>query len=264
MSVLTGFVAILAMVPLFSVLLMLIWEGGSQLSVQLFTELPPAAGMVGGGIGNALVGTLLIVGIATAISVPVGILAAVYLAEFGPDTRTATVVRFAAKILTGLPSVLAGLFVYVTIVLLTGTTYSGHPLACAAGVATLAAYHEEDLIERARVLGERLFARLGAMAQRHPAVGDVRGKGLFACVELVKDRETREPLTPWTPRGGREPHPAVTGTIRAMRERGVYAYPKWNLIMLAPQFVITDEELDEGLNAIDEALMVADSLIAAA
>jgi len=149
-------------------------------------------------------------------------------------------------------------------VLLTGATYSGHPLACAAGVATLAAYHEEGLIERARVLGERLFARLGAMAQRHPAVGEVRGKGLFACVELVRDRGTGEPLTPWTPRGGREPHPAVTGTIRAMRERGVYAYAKWNLIMLAPPFVITDEELEEGLHAIDDALAVADGLVAAA
>ena len=102
------------------------------------------------------------------------------------------------------------------------------------------------------------------MAQRHPAVGEVRGKGLFACVELVRDRGTGEPLTPWTPRGGREHHPAVTGTIRAMRERGVYAYAKWNLIMLAPPFVITDEELEEGLHAIDDALAVADGLVAAA
>jgi phosphate transport system permease protein len=121
MSVATGALALLALVPLFSVLLMLVVEGGSKLSVALFTELPPAAGMSGGGIGNALVGTLLIVAIATAISVPVGILGAIYLAEFAPESRTATVVRFAAKVLTGLPSVLAGLFVYVTVVLLTGT-----------------------------------------------------------------------------------------------------------------------------------------------
>jgi phosphate transport system permease protein len=130
LSSMTGLLALLAMVPLFSVLLMLIWRGGERLSVALFTELPPAAGVVGGGIGNAILGTLLVVGIAALISVPVGILAAVYLAEFGPETRTAQAVRFVAKILTGLPSILAGVFAYTLIVLLTGT-FS----APAAGVA---------------------------------------------------------------------------------------------------------------------------------
>jgi taurine--2-oxoglutarate transaminase len=148
-------------------------------------------------------------------------------------------------------------------VLLTGATYSGHPLACAAGVATLAAYHEEGLIERARILGDRLLSRLDAMKERHPAVGDVRGKGLFACIELVRDRETREPLIPWTPRGGRESHPAVSGTLRAMKERGVYAYTKWNMIMLAPPLVISEAELDQGLDVIDTALQVADEHVAA-
>ncbi|HKV43192.1 MAG TPA: aminotransferase class III-fold pyridoxal phosphate-dependent enzyme [bacterium] len=149
-------------------------------------------------------------------------------------------------------------------VLPTGATYSGHPLACAAGVATLAAYHDEGLIERARLLGDRLFARLNAMKERHPAVGDVRGRGLFACIELVCDRETREPLTPWTPRGSRETHPAVSGTICAMRERGVYAYTKWNMLMLAPPLVITDEQLEEGLQVIDEALAIADRHVTSA
>jgi phosphate transport system permease protein len=121
MSALTGFMTLLAMVPLFSVLLMLIYRGGQRLSLALFTELPPAAGMTGGGIGNAFLGTLLVVGIATLIAVPVGILAAVYLAEFGPQTRTAQAVRFVAKILTGLPSILAGVFAYTAVVLVTGT-----------------------------------------------------------------------------------------------------------------------------------------------
>jgi phosphate transport system permease protein len=120
MSVVTGVMALVALVPLFSVLFMLIWRGGQRLSGRLFTELPPAAGMAGGGIGNALLGTLLMVGIAAAVSVPFGILAAVFLAEFGPESKTAAVVRFAAKVLTGLPSVLAGLFAYVAVVLLTG------------------------------------------------------------------------------------------------------------------------------------------------
>jgi phosphate transport system permease protein len=119
-SLIIAAMALTAMVPLFSVLAMLIYEGGQRISVALFTELPPAAGMTGGGIGNALVGTLLMVGIASLISVPVGILGAVYTAEFGPHTTLAALVRFAVKVLSGLPSVLAGLFAYATIVLLTG------------------------------------------------------------------------------------------------------------------------------------------------
>jgi phosphate transport system permease protein len=130
MSVATGVVAFVAMLPLASVLILLIFRGGQRISVALFTQLPPAAGMVGGGIGNALLGTLLIVGIAALISVPIGILAAVFLAELGPDTRTAQVVRFATKVLTGMPSILAGIFAFTIVVLLTHT-FS----APAAGVA---------------------------------------------------------------------------------------------------------------------------------
>jgi phosphate transport system permease protein len=109
---------------------MLIVRGGKRLSLALFTELPPAAGMVGGGIGNALVGTILVVALASLISVPFAILAAVYLAEYGQETKTATAVRFSAKLLTGLPSILAGVFAYVVVVQVTGK-FS----ALAAGVA---------------------------------------------------------------------------------------------------------------------------------
>jgi phosphate transport system permease protein len=123
LSVLTGAMTFLAMVPLFSVLIMLIVSGGQRLSLALFTQLPPAAGMAPGigGIGNAILGTLLMVGIASLISVPVGILAAVYMAEFGPGTKTATAVKFVAQILTGLPSILAGVFAYTAVVVITGT-----------------------------------------------------------------------------------------------------------------------------------------------
>jgi phosphate transport system permease protein len=120
MSALCGLLSVLAMVPLFSVLLMLAWYGGQRLSLALFTELPPAAGMVGGGIGNALLGTLLVVAIATLMSVPIGILGGVFLAEIAPESRLATAVRFAAKLLSGLPSILAGVFAFTAVVLLTG------------------------------------------------------------------------------------------------------------------------------------------------
>jgi phosphate transport system permease protein len=121
---------VIACVPLFSVLLMLLWRGGKTLHWRLLTELPPAAFEEGGGFGNAMVGTLVMVGIAALISVPFGMLAAVFLAEFRPESKTAAVVRFCAKTLTGLPSILAGVFAYAAVVLLTGT-YS----APAGGVA---------------------------------------------------------------------------------------------------------------------------------
>ena len=116
MTVLT----LLALVPLFSVIIMLFYRGGSNLTASNFWSLPPAPFEEGGGFGNALVGTLVMVGIAGLISVPFGILAAVFLAELGPDSRTATVVRFCAKVLSGFPSILAGVFAYGAVVLLMG------------------------------------------------------------------------------------------------------------------------------------------------
>ena len=122
--------AILAAVPLVSVLYMLIVRGGSRLSWEIFVALPPAGFEMGGGFGNAIVGTIVVITIAGLISIPVGVLAAVYLAELGPDTRLAQATRVAAKTLTGLPSILAGVFAYAVVVLTTGT-YS----APAGGVA---------------------------------------------------------------------------------------------------------------------------------
>lgn len=113
--------ALLASVPLFSVLYMLITEGGTRLSLETLTALPPAGFEMGGGFGNAIVGTLTMVGIAAVISVPIGILSAVYLAELGPDHKVANVARFLAKVLTGMPSILAGVFAYAAVVLVMGT-----------------------------------------------------------------------------------------------------------------------------------------------
>jgi phosphate transport system permease protein len=108
-----------ALVPLFSVVLMLAWRGGRKLSLTLFTHLPPAPLEQGGGFGNAIVGTLVIVALAVLMSVPVGLLTAIYLAQ-AQDSRVAATVRFCAKVLTGFPSILAGVFAYGAIVLVTG------------------------------------------------------------------------------------------------------------------------------------------------
>jgi len=110
---------LLALIPLFSVVLMLLWRGGRKLSVAVFTQLPPAPLEQGGGFGNAILGTLVIVALAVVISVPVGLLAAIYVAQ-AKQSRVADAVRFCAKVLTGFPSILAGVFAYGAIVLATG------------------------------------------------------------------------------------------------------------------------------------------------
>ena len=110
---------LLALIPLFSVVLMLLWRGGQKLSGALFTQLPPAPLEQGGGFGNAIVGTLIVVALAILMSVPVGVLTAIYLAD-AKQSRVAEIVRFSAKVLTGFPSILAGVFAYGAIVLATG------------------------------------------------------------------------------------------------------------------------------------------------
>jgi phosphate transport system permease protein len=120
LSFVTGLATVIACVPLFSVLIMLFWRGGSQLRWQLLTELPPTPFEDGGGFGNAIVGTLTMVGIAALIAIPFGIMAAVFLAELGPDSKIAAGARFCAKTLTGMPSILAGVFAYAAVVLATG------------------------------------------------------------------------------------------------------------------------------------------------
>jgi phosphate transport system permease protein len=127
---LTWLLAILAALPLFSVLYMLIVKGGMRINWETLTELPPSAFEVGGGIGPAIVGTAVMVGIGAAISIPIGILAAIYLAEIDPRSKLANTSRFLAKVLTGFPSILAGVFVYATLVVAM-KTYS----AWAGGIA---------------------------------------------------------------------------------------------------------------------------------
>ena len=120
MSALVTVSTMLALIPLFSVVLMLFWKGGSKLSLAVFTQLPPAPLEQGGGFGNAIEGTLIIVALSLLISLPVGILSAVFLAESEPKNRLAYLVRFTAKTLTGFPSILAGVFAYGAVVLTTG------------------------------------------------------------------------------------------------------------------------------------------------
>jgi phosphate transport system permease protein len=120
LNALVAGMTLLALIPLFSVVWMLLWRGGHKLSLVCFTQLPPAPLEQGGGFGNAIAGTLIIVILAALMAVPVGVLSAVFLSQADPASKLAMVVRFSAKVLTGFPSILAGVFAYGVIVLVTG------------------------------------------------------------------------------------------------------------------------------------------------
>ena len=132
----------------------------------------------------------------------------------------------------------------------TGLTYCGHPLSCAAGLAALQAYEDEGLVQRSRTLGARMLAELRAMQGRVPAIGDVRGgHGLFAVVELVKDRETREPVSAWP-----LTHESLEALVRRGREEGVSFAVRGNLVLLAPPLVIEEEDLMGALGLLERLL----------
>ncbi|WP_295687122.1 aspartate aminotransferase family protein [uncultured Brevibacterium sp.] len=136
-----------------------------------------------------------------------------------------------------------------------GLTYSGHPLACAAAVATITAMREEGMVENAARLGTDVIGpRLREIAERHPSVGDVRGLGCFWAVELVKDRTTREPLAPY---GGSSP--AMAELMKALLAGGVLAFANFNRIHVVPPLNTPDEDVIRGLEVLDEALAVADA-----
>ena len=137
-----------------------------------------------------------------------------------------------------------------------GLTYSGNPVGCAAAIASMEVYDDDDLIANAARLGEVLKARLRALQGRHPSVGDVRSIGLFGVIECVLDRETREPTAPWN--ASASEMGAMADVAKSLREQGLYTFVRWNWIFVVPPLCITEAELDEGLAMIERALVHAD------
>jgi len=142
-----------------------------------------------------------------------------------------------------------------------GLTQFGNPIACAAAIAAIKVYKEEGLIENSRALGLKLMAELEKMKQKHPSIGDVRGLGLFAAIEFVKNKKTHEPLVPWTVDNYEKKHPAMGAIINQLKENGVSGYMRWNVLFIAPPLCITEEQLMEGLSKIDKAVNLMDEYI---
>jgi taurine--2-oxoglutarate transaminase len=127
-----------------------------------------------------------------------------------------------------------------------GLTYSGHPLACAAGLATIEAYKEDGLFENTQIVGKYLGTRLEELKTRHLSIGDVRYIGLFTAIEIVKNRNTKQPIDPLTD----------IGTY--LRDHGLFTFIFHNVIFVVPPLCISMSQVDEGLEIIDNAIMIAD------
>jgi taurine--2-oxoglutarate transaminase len=130
-----------------------------------------------------------------------------------------------------------------------GSTYAAHPLACAAALACLEEYEEQGLIEHAARMGEVLFERLRELARRHPRVGDVRGKGLLACLELVRDRTSHAPLVP--------PNTDSLLPLEIRRRcwaEGLHLLARGSLLLLSPPLIVRPEEIEEAVAKLDRVL----------
>ena len=137
-----------------------------------------------------------------------------------------------------------------------GLTYSGHPVACAAAIATINAYKDEKIIENAKKQGDLMSELIEEQLKKHKCVGDVRNIGLFGCIELVKDRKTKEPIVPWNGSGE-----VMDKVKKSLMDDGVYMYLRWNYMFIVPPCIINEEEMNEAFAAIDKALSIADKYV---
>ena len=138
-----------------------------------------------------------------------------------------------------------------------GLTYSGHPLACAAGIACVEYYEEADILDNVVAVGKVLGEKLEEMKVAHPSVGDVRYIGLFSAVELVKDKTAKEPLVPY----GKDTEGIMGKIIGMLKEKGFMTYSHENMILVAPPLIITEEQLLEELAKLDQVLDNVDTQI---
>jgi len=141
-------------------------------------------------------------------------------------------------------------------VLSLGLTYSAHPVSCAAALETLKIYEDDNLIENAATMGRYVEQRVEEMKIEHPSIGEFRNTGLLGCIELVKNRNTKEPMAPFN---AKPDEMTVMNKVAAkIKELGMYTFVRWNYIFIAPPLCVTKEQIDEGLAIIGEALKIAD------
>ncbi len=140
-----------------------------------------------------------------------------------------------------------------------GLTYSAHPVACAAALETLKIYEDEHLIENAAAMGVYLNKRIEDLKKIHPSIGDWRNTGLLGCIELVKNKTTKEPMAPFN---AKPDEMLVMNKVAAkIKELGMYTFVRWGYIFIAPPLCVTEEQIEEGLAIISEAIKIADAAV---
>lgn len=137
-----------------------------------------------------------------------------------------------------------------------GLTYNGHPISLAAAIAVIDVMQQDGLVNKAKTTGKFLSQQLNDLAAEHPSVGEVRSIGLFAAIELVKNRQNKEPMAPY---GGSSPE--MNELKKYLMDHGVFAYTHWNILLIIPPLIITQEQLAEGLQVINNALSITDRYI---
>jgi taurine---2-oxoglutarate transaminase len=140
--------------------------------------------------------------------------------------------------------------------LMLGLTYSAHAVGCAAALEVLKIYEDENMIANAAAMGKYIEQRVEEMKAQHPSIGDFRNTGLLGCIELVKNRATKEPMAPFNAKPNEM---EVMNKVAAkIKELGMYTFVRWNYIFIAPPLCINKEQVDEGLAIISEAIKIAD------
>ena len=140
-----------------------------------------------------------------------------------------------------------------------GLTYSAHPVCCAAALETLKIYEDDNLIENTVAMSEYLNGQVELLKAKHPSIGDWRNTGLLGCLEIVKNRTTKEPMAPFN---AKPAEMVVMNKVAAkIKELGMYTFVRWGYIFIAPPLCVTKEQIDEGLAIISEALLIADEAV---
>ncbi len=148
---------------------------------------------------------------------------------------------------------------YDDVTLPLGLTYSAHPVCCAAALEVLKIYEDDKLIENAASTGKYLDKKMEEMKSKHSSIGNWRNTGLLGCIELVKNRTTKEPMAPFN---AKPDEMVVMNKVAAkIRELGMYTFVRWNYVFIAPPLCINEKQIDEGLAIISEALKIADEYI---
>lgn len=137
-----------------------------------------------------------------------------------------------------------------------GLTYTGHPISLAAAIATINVMKEDRIVEWAAAMGPILKRKLNDLGEAHPSVGEVRSIGLFGVIELVRDRKTRQPMAPYN--GSSE---EMTALLKFCLDKGLYIHTHWHKILIIPPLIISEEQLSEGFDILDQALAITDRAV---